>query len=786
MITKFAELNSQEIQSTTGTKKMKLSPNAQIRVFKIFTKSVYANAIGSVVREITSNCFDSHQEAKVNTPVIIRLSEDKVTNSKFISFIDYGVGMSPDRMENVFGVYFNSTKGGDNEQIGGFGIGGKTPLAYRRSTGLGEEECDNSFYIITNYEGKRYEYLIFEGQESPEFSDPIITDTTEHNGTEVRIPVLDKDIETFKREMVQQLYYFENIIFEGLVDDQECLSDTEETLTNDYQIVRGKNFLYRGSKYSQSMHVCLGRVAYPINYSNLGLSSSDYRFPVALRLEVGDIDVIISREQLDYNETTIRVLKAKLEEAKKEIIDILVAQYDNIVTLEDYFRVKTSFGIVQMPNGGSFSVGDSIKMKDVNFSNYKYNFMKMPNDLQLFRFFFTAETFGKKPRKSSWRYNDDEDSQGFTGSYKTLIEKNSNLYYYEGDFQRKIIKQAWLKSKHTTYYMLRLKNILDAGNYSIVSDLFNVQDTLIERNADQTEKLDALGNPTPTAYMKSLLELQDEYYEIVRRQCTDYNQIVVPLDFIEERKANRKKLTEEFRNATIPVKIIGGYRSSQRIKLQALFDLRIPVFYGTKDQEYELKDCRRTFEMLWGEKMVISEYEAYYNKFNLSSKKGILFIEVGKNNLKYMEYCKNAKSIEKFKSLYIYRKERAVLEYFQIKAFTQKFYQITDLYRTESFAKVSPEWALKIAEIQKFVDKTDVGDTLDWNYKKQTLMMLYPIDKIVLTTEQEKYMQTIEEIKEMETLNADILKFVKIPYDYEDIEYAPDEFWTVLKKIMYY
>ena len=118
-------LNAQAISSTTETKKMRMSDDAQAIVFQMFTKNIYSNPIGMVVREITSNCFDSHVEAKVNSPVVIRKTFDKLDNSHYISFIDYGVGMSPDRVENIYGVYFKSTKRVDNTQIGGFGIGGK-------------------------------------------------------------------------------------------------------------------------------------------------------------------------------------------------------------------------------------------------------------------------------------------------------------------------------------------------------------------------------------------------------------------------------------------------------------------------------------------------------------------------------------------------------------------------------------------------------------------------------------------------------------------------------------
>jgi hypothetical protein len=148
-------LSDNKAQSTTGSVgEFRLSDDAKGIVFQMLTDGIYSNPIGSIVREIASNCFDSHAEAGVNTPVIVKRSYDETSDTHYISFIDYGVGMSPDRIENVYGVYLESTKRETNDQIGGFGIGGKTPLAYKRTTfnEKGEKMVDTSFFVITNYD----------------------------------------------------------------------------------------------------------------------------------------------------------------------------------------------------------------------------------------------------------------------------------------------------------------------------------------------------------------------------------------------------------------------------------------------------------------------------------------------------------------------------------------------------------------------------------------------------------------------------------------------------------
>ena len=763
-------LNAQAISSTTETRKMRMSDDAQAIVFQMFTKNIYSNPIGTVVREITSNCFDSHIEAKVNTPVVIRKSFDKVANTHYISFIDYGVGMSPDRVFEIYGVYFKSTKRVDNTQIGGFGIGGKTPLAYRRSTGHGEGEYDNSFNIITNFDGIKYVYCVFEGEDSPGITELFQEPTTEHNGTEVRIPVLEKDINTFKKEMVRQLYYFENVVFDNFVADDTYKTDAEEILTNDFTIIKAKSFLFRGTEYDDNVHVCLGRVAYPIDYSVLGLDSSDFEFPVAVKLEIGEIAVTPSRESLNYSEATIKILKKKLIEVKKEITEMLGKQYESIVTLEDYFKVKNNFGELYFPNGQSFSVGSIIEQKDIDFSNFKYSFTKMPNDKQLFRLFFESKAYGKKQKKARW-YDGEQDNQDLTGSYDVLMDNNHNLFYFEGEFERKLIKQAWLKNKHTTYYMLSKKNLANVYLMSDICKLFNVDDKIVV-------------DGKPTLFVQSLIDMQEEFWTIVQRQCTDYSSIEVPQDFIDSRKANAKRLSEEFKQQTIPVKLFGGYRGTTRIKLESLFKLNVPIFYGLKEQDNDLRDAENIFGILFDESLVVSQYSEYNHTFTMKGKQGIMFIRVAANNMKYMQYCKKARPIADFKAKYIYRKEDIVKEYFQSQNFINKYNQLPEFYRSKGFRKMAPAWGKKLNSLNKFTDKLSKATKGGWERYRYELCKWFDLNNIKNTKEQQAFIKTIEDMNEMVELNASTLKYISVPYRIDEYEYP--EFWNIVKQVLAY
>lgn len=762
------KLGEQAIVNTTKSINMRLSENATSMVFQLFTKNVYSNPIGTVVREITSNCFDSHIEAKVNSPVIVRLSEEKETETKYISFIDYGVGMSPDRIENVYGVYFESTKRVDNTQIGGFGIGGKTPLAYKRSTGNGEGEYDNSFYVITIYDNTKYYYCVYEGESSPVISLLHTEKTKERNGTEVKIPVLTKDIEKFINEMIRQLYYFENVIFEGFEDERNG-----EKLMADYQIIRSKSFLFRGSDYSSNVHICLGRVAYPIDFQALDLIATDYCLPMALRLEVGDINVTVSRESIDYSEETIKMLKKKLEVAKAEIFALLATQYGDIKTLDEYFDIKNNFGTLYFKNGASMYVGNLIKQKDVDFSNFTYNVLNMPSDMQLFRFFFTVKSYGKKPSKRRW-----EDDYEFKGSYKTLHEAN-NLLYVNGDFKRKVIKQSYLKSQHSLYHIITVKDI---------SEYYLVEINEIFGN-DSTEIFNDNGNPTK--FGRKLIKMQKEYLGIVQANAEDYDTLVVPEYFIEERKNNRKMITTEMRKQTIPIRFVNGY-GRDRIKLDDLFNYNMPIFWGTADDEDTLKDACTVYNTLFGEGNIVtshSDYNKYYtrnsngNKNNIKNN-SIMFIQLAKNNIKYMEYCKNAMHINMFACEMAYRKEHLVREYYQYKDMLNEFSEIDPIYLNPAFARISFAWADTALKIQNHIN--DIPERVKNNNIScyiNAIKRFIPIDVNAITqTKKQKVIQSdLDDIKLLQSANNDILEYINLPYYFLN---AKEDLFKLLRKVM--
>lgn len=327
-------------------------------VFELVSKQLYSNPIGSVVREITSNCFDSHVEAGVDEPVIISKTYDQEEGYS-IEFKDVGMGISPSRMDDIFMKWFSSTKRGDNTQIGGFGIGSKTPLAYA-----------DMFYITTIYNNKEYSYLLHKGENKPtleslhgydvieeeyeywseeseeigepeiryrEIRMPIGVDTEDHNGTTIKINIANSkddprisDVKKFEAELKFQLSYFDNVYFK------------DWGISNDYDIYEGKYFKFRSdiSQSSNGIHLCVGKVRYPIDVGRVSIHKACASMPIAIKFEIGELQVTPSREAIRYDDKSIKLIQERVTLATEELIAIFEKQNPVIETLKEYEKLR--------------------------------------------------------------------------------------------------------------------------------------------------------------------------------------------------------------------------------------------------------------------------------------------------------------------------------------------------------------------------------------------------------------------------------------------------------------
>ena len=279
-------------------------------LFQLLRTNLYSDLHGSIIREYASNVIDSHTESgKPDTMGEIEWIPSSRMFGVDCQLIirDFGVGLSPDRMKNIFGNYLSSTKRGDNEAIGGFGLGSKVAFAYT-----------DSFSVQTVYNGWKYRYLCYiDDTQLGAISllvDPV--ETTEGNGTEIIIPIKEEneDYTHFQEAISKQLAYFTSIRYKGFqMPDPVILFENADCMV-------------KATPPVPELHVVLGNVAYQIDFKAIGFTDqyamNNNGFNtcgIGLKFGIGELQPTMSRESLFWDPKTKEKVLEKITKAKKSI-----------------------------------------------------------------------------------------------------------------------------------------------------------------------------------------------------------------------------------------------------------------------------------------------------------------------------------------------------------------------------------------------------------------------------------------------------------------------------------
>jgi hypothetical protein len=165
-------------------------------ILSYMRKESYKHHLRTAIQEYLSNALDAHREAgQKNKKVIVKAPTHQ---DPTLSIKDFGVGMSPERIEKIWSKVGNSSKRDNNKSKGGFGAGSKTLWAYT-----------DVFLINTIVDGLKYEY---EATVARKIGGEIIlkkqpTPTKEPNGTEIKTQIHPNDV--FKaQEAIKRFCFF--------------------------------------------------------------------------------------------------------------------------------------------------------------------------------------------------------------------------------------------------------------------------------------------------------------------------------------------------------------------------------------------------------------------------------------------------------------------------------------------------------------------------------------------------------------------------------------------------
>lgn len=221
------------------------------------------------------------------------------------------------RAPGLYTTLFHSTKEEDEDQIGAFGLGSKSPFA-----------VSDSFTVESRIEGKLYRFLMYlNAKRIPtvdlvtkdlETRDPKPEATDEFNGLTVKIPVKNTRFSAFQDELIRL----------GRVMRPEQRPQVENASYNfswsDISYDNRVNNTYIQQKGHGSTHYAvMGGVSYPIDLSQLDEETSSImsKFPSSYTFfELGSLNVPPSREDLSYDEFTRETLSVEFKETAQAIL----------------------------------------------------------------------------------------------------------------------------------------------------------------------------------------------------------------------------------------------------------------------------------------------------------------------------------------------------------------------------------------------------------------------------------------------------------------------------------
>lgn len=265
---------------------------------------LYTQPIDSIMRELCSNAIDAMRQAgNGHLPIEVTLPSHLSPN---LVVKDYGLGMSAEFITTTYCNLLSSTKRDDNDEIGGYGIGSKSPLGYTDSYTLSTRHAGTELHVHVSRNGG----FVLLG------SNP----TTEARGTTVTVPVkLDKEVDDCKAfaDAVSWLRYMTP---PPLVNGKPI--PQEEVLVEGSTSVPGGGWFMakHDTPYERDMRVLLGPIPYYLDTSNLGQLTARQRCVATakyfrLQLPIGSISVTPSRETLRYDEHTVATIKQALDDA---------------------------------------------------------------------------------------------------------------------------------------------------------------------------------------------------------------------------------------------------------------------------------------------------------------------------------------------------------------------------------------------------------------------------------------------------------------------------------------
>jgi hypothetical protein len=474
-------------------------------IIKLLRDKMYQNKIGAVCREVISNSRDANRENnKKHVPVKVELTHEKsyVSDEYKISFSDEGIGISPERMDNIFLRYGSSTKRDTNDYTGGFGIGAKTPFAY-----------SDEFFIdtVVNVAGENvlYQYQALITSDGVRESSKMIlinTEKTKQNtGTKITIPVQGEDVEEFEKELIYTTLFwsvkpeFIGFNFEDKKQLNIVYEQEEFMFVKEYHIFGNDSYIIL---IDEIPYIFDNKKLQEIN-ENLSkkFMIENTHFKFILKFNTGEVTVSGSREDVEYTKENIKkiiernnFIISEGEKMIKEKIEQASSYSEACKNASKIFNYEMGYRgsrINYLITEGVFEFLALIYNQNLklNPNDYKYKNQDVFYQVNFGKYFFIRVI-----NKGSKMMKDSTLSKFFS-------HRDWDLPMYLFDVQKQnSLQSEYLKEKHPNGYVLVFdktemsKNVMDSfERYSTYSnDSMNKRNQWIKTKKEENEIIEKL------------------------------------------------------------------------------------------------------------------------------------------------------------------------------------------------------------------------------------------------------------------------------------------------------
>ena len=296
---------------------------ANDKMFSILSSKIYTDKILAPIRELSCNAYDANIEAgKGDVPIRIHIPSYEMNT--YFSVEDNGNGMDDEEIVKLYSTYGASSKTSSNETIGCLGLGSKAPFAYT-----------DKFTVTSVKNGYERKYECVMDGSLPKLVKISETAVFKPSGTKVSFKVDSGDTYAFRRRCSE---FFGNFNPRPEIENPADFS-IEAPYAFDNGLCYGEGIYTHG--------VLMGNVLYKYDIYKFVTEHKDFfdrfvRNPTILKVDIGEIDITVSREEVELTKKTMDCIVKKhnefIEAKKKEIENYLL----NSKNILEYYRYAFS------------------------------------------------------------------------------------------------------------------------------------------------------------------------------------------------------------------------------------------------------------------------------------------------------------------------------------------------------------------------------------------------------------------------------------------------------------